>query len=159
MYLSKTSPVSEDKWIDLFVKSMEGQLIPIWGVNTSEVKFYGRSNIIEDKDHWYSEGNEIDILADTAFKFISFVRVDPNVTFLSGRHRVNATLVCQGKLDQLYSNVDHRADAELRKDVVDLLFKHLDNETNYSGYNIIDQSENKDMQPFHTCELNFIITY
>ena len=104
MIYTKTFPVSEDKFIDRLITSMENNLLDTWGVLTSEVKFYGRCDLIDDKYYWYSGKNE-EVLSDTRFKFISYVKVQDEVSYINTLHRVNATLVCQGRLNDLYSSI------------------------------------------------------
>jgi hypothetical protein len=159
MIISKTSPVSEDKWIHRLLVSMERVLLSSWsGVSTAEAKFYGRADFIDGKYYFHTGNKNLEVLTDKHYKFLSFVAVDQNASFSIGKHNIPARLVCQGNLKSLYPSITHRADAELRKSVIEVLLLHCDM-PQYLGYNIIAQDNLKDMQPFHTFELNFNIVY
>lgn len=160
MKISRTNPVSEDKFIDRLINQMENELLDIWGVTTDEVAFYGRVEKDGDKVFWLdANGKEVDVNSNDKLKFVSYVTTLGNVQFLNQRHSVYAKLVCQGDVKALYPTITHRADAELRKHLQELLFARLDDYTNYEGFDVVDQSENKNAIPFHTFELNFIIKY
>jgi len=156
MIYSKTNPVSEDAWIDRLLFAMEAILLPKWGAASGECKFFGRSEKIDDKDVFYTGGGMIDIYTDDRFKFISYVACEPDMRFDRGLRRITSKLVCQANLVELYPLISHRADAELRKDIEDILIMHTE-PTEYKGFAIVDQSEITGMQPFHTVKFNFEI--
>jgi hypothetical protein len=70
--------------------------------------------------------------------------------------RTVSRLICQANLKTLYPLISHRADAELRYDIESVLMMHME-PSDYKGYTIIDQSNIKEMQPFHTVKFNFEI--
>jgi hypothetical protein len=133
---------------------MESQLLTIWSADTGDCLFYGRSEKIGEKDMFYQSGNFKDIYGDSSKKFVSFVRVSLEMTYRNYRRVFNGKLVCQANLSELYSSITHRADAELRRDVEQVLILRC-GKNNYVGHTIINQNKVKDMHPFHTVEFNF----
>lgn len=144
----------EDAWIHRLLTLMESQLLTTWSADTGDCLFYGRSEHIEGKDMFYQSGKFIDIYASDKYKFVSFVRIAPEMTYQNYRRVYSGKLVCQGSLSDLYSSITHRADAEMRKDLERVLLLRC-GINNYKGFTIIDQDKVKDMHPFHTVEFNF----
>jgi len=155
MIYSKSNPVYEDAWIHRLLVGMETILIPKWNVLTATCKFISRIEILNGKEVFYYNGNYMDILTDDRVNFVSHVSVDSNMRHVDLLKRFNATLVCQANLKTLYPTITHRADAELRKDIEDVLMMHVE-PTEYKGFTF-NQSDIKDMQPFHTVKFNFEI--
>lgn len=159
MIINKTNPVAEDLWIKKLLVSMEGQILPLWtAASSSDCLFYGRTENVDDKDYFYQDGKFKDVYTDRDKMFISFIRTSPDMNFENGQRKILSHLVCQADLAKLYPDISHRADAEIRKDCENVLFKHCEL-SQYLGHTIVSQSKLKDMQPFHTFELNFYITF
>ena len=154
MIISKTSPVLEDEWIHRLLTLMESQLLTTWSADTGDCLFYGRAERVGDKDVFFQSSKFKDIETNDKVKFVSFVRVAPEMNYRNYRSVHTAKLVCQGNLSKLYPSITHRADAELRRDVERVLLLKC-GKNNYTGFTIIDQNNIKDMHPFHTVEFNF----
>ena len=151
----KTSPVGVDKKIDGMQRYMENHLPDTWGVSSITCLFYGRAELLDEKNIWYTSGIDyVQLGFDDRYNFVSYFVVDAKSEYNNGRFSNKGFLYCHGKLDQLYSDVTHSADEELRQDVLNIIYRFHD-----TGRILGSEKINDLKHPKHSFRIELEILY
>jgi len=123
---TKTSPVGIDIPIQKLQIKLYAYLSALW--STANYKSYGRVyvNDVADKSTpmvHVSGNNYHDVLPDKKYSAMSFMFVSDNVPVNGRMYAANVSLIFFGNLTSLKPTKTHRADEEVRNDILVLLEK------------------------------------
>ncbi len=151
----KTNPVGIDKFIDRLQILQQREFPTLFGVSETTCLFYGRAEKLDDKFIIYISGNNYkEIGFDNEYNFISYIILDGISDHTKGITKQRCELYCHGNLPNLYSTITHRADEELRNEILEQL-QRLVEFSLIKGTEIIE----KELQPFHSFKIIFDATY
>ena len=171
MLVTKTSPVGIDYSLQLLQTELHDRLLTTWGIDTSTYKAYGRcyrkpadaGYIVAN----YDSGTEYTSLFDDTLKAMSFFGQSP-ATRLDQKESTEVHLVFFVNLALLKPSIAHRADEEVRKDVISIFAPALYGFA-YQGFDITIESalreyrgnwkKTLDMHPFHCFRINLKVLY
>lgn len=171
MLVTKTAPVGIDYALQQLQTELHAALLTRWAIADAEYKAYGRcyrkptdqGNIIAN----YDSGTEYTRMFDDTLKAVSFFGQSP-VTRLDQKESTEVHLVFFVNLAKLKPLIAHRADEEVRKDVISLFAPALYGFA-YTGFEITIEnvlreyraSWNKiiDMHPWHCFRINLKVLY
>lgn len=176
MLIQKTNP----KGIDLSIQKLQSyihtELTTLWGV-TDTFECYARASRNRTSDGFIAEvltsGKSYkEVYWNDALAAISFFGTGTRSTSELGQLKTDVHLVFFTNLTKLKPSIVHRADEEVRKDVINACMKGdygftlesvetgLDNVLReYPGSRRDDRLIGVDMQPKHCFRLNFSILY
>jgi len=181
MLIKKQNPVGIDKCIESLNRDMHDYLIKAWGIKNHQdmYKAYGRvyRNAKESgyvPEFYDGNGEYSETLLDDKINALSFFGIDNMTTANNATQRkVNVHFVVIVNLEELMSNVKHRADVEIQKAVDDVLqigsygfiiksgpitgIERVFEE--YPGMNRDSIKYKADMYPWHCFRYNLELTY
>lgn len=171
MLVTKTGPVGIDYGLQELQTELHTRLLTKWSITTDEYKAYGRCyRKPTDKGYVavnYDSGTEYAMMIDDSLKAISFFGQSPT-TRLDQKESTEVHLVFFVNLAKLKPSIAHRADEEVRKDVISLFAPALYGFA-YQGFEITIESTlreyrgswNKilDMHPWHCFRINLKVLY
>lgn len=181
MLITKTNPVGIDAKIQELQTKLHTKLLEVWGISSDKYKCLGRcARNLKGEGHiaeLYVGNNEYrDVYWDDSLSAISFFGLN-NVPI---RHnvieRAYVHLVFFVKLTDLKPSITHRADEEVRQDVLNIIgsslfgFKYESLELSLANvlkeYPASWRTADKytslkvvDMHPLHCFRLNFFVQY
>lgn len=178
MLLTKTNPVGIDIPLQRFQTYLHGRLVSKWAIADDTVyRCYGRAYRNQTTDGYIAENYEgsskyKEVYWDSSLTAISFFGVTPKSTFDTGNESVDVHLVFFVNLETLKPAITHRADEEVRKDIINviaeksygLVFQGIDTGIEnvlreYPGSRRNDRLKFVDMHPVHCFRLNFKLNY
>lgn len=179
MLITKTNPVGEDVPIQKLQSFIHGQLVTKWGLagaNDTLYQCYGKAYRNKQDNAYiaevYTGSNEYkEVYWNDELKAISWFGLSGAI-----RHdiieQVAVHLVFFVNLEKLKPSITHRADAEVRKDVLDIIgsgrfgLKYESTELwienvlrEYPGSRRDDRLKAVDMHPIHCFRLNFQLKF
>jgi hypothetical protein len=171
MLVTKTNPVGIDYGIQTLQTDLHDALLTKWGISSSEYKAYGRCYRKPTDTGYivanYDSGAEYTGLFDDTLKAISFFGQSP-ITRLDQKESTEVHLVFFVNLVALKPSITHRADEEVRKDVISLIGPASYGFA-YTGFDITIESVLReyraswhklmDMHPFHCFRINLKVQY
>jgi len=151
----KTLPQGIDTWIDRFQKQQERELPLLFGVDANTCLFYGRTEKIGNKIVVYNTSTKyVDVGFDNKYSFISYFVLGDTFNSNGLLQSNDASLVVHSDLNKMYPSISHRADEEIRQDMIKFVHKFIEPQ---------DMRETKiirsELQPFHSFIINFKINY
>jgi hypothetical protein len=181
MLIQKTGAVGIDRHVQLLQSDVHGKLLTKWGIDTATYESYGRVSRNKTADGYIAEvftGNAT--LGETDYKevywndllsAISFFTVADRVE-VDQMHKVDVGLIFFVNVQKLKPTITHRADEEVRIDVVNAVGKYsygfeytgyetgIDNVLReYPGSRKSEGLKAVDMQPVHSFRINFSLVY
>jgi len=170
---TKENPIGIDIPIQNLQKYLYGKLCKIWGISEDEYTSYCRVYRNQTKDgyipEFYKGNNEYsESLPDDRVSALSFFSMTEKATNNMGAITQNVALIFSVNIEKLNKNVPHRADEEIRQDVIELVnsrlfgFEFLSIETGIK--NVFKEYKTEgikfnDMHPYHCFRLNLKIKY
>jgi hypothetical protein len=123
----KNNPIGMDYYIQQAQSRLYDELCRVWG--TTDYNCYGRVDRIKDTNGAYSayvtgaDGKLTDAYWDASKKAVSFFGVSGPIQHMGGKanHRADIHLVFFVNLKSLKPGITHRADEEVRLDVLNAL--------------------------------------
>lgn len=171
MIYTKTNPVGIDIPIDNLNLKIANYLYSIWSLTDSNSDFYGRVYRNKTKSGYIPEGfvtTYKDVLFNTKKNCTSFFYVNGQPSNDLGNWTANIVHVLQILLDQVYPDITHRADEEIRKDlnsIYDLQpFQFILNRFSHNISEVfidfdINLKDYYDMQPLFNLRLDLTLNY
>ena len=179
MLLTKTSPVGIDIPLQRFQTWLHNQLAAKWQLSNDDPSFkcYGRCYRNQTTDGYIAEnyegnGNYAEVYFDDRLKAISFFGITPTERFEIGAQLTEVHLIFFVDLKKLKPEINHRADEEVQKDILNAAGngKYGFNLTSistgienvlreYPGSRRDDRLKYMDMSPRHCFRLNFSLNY
>lgn len=171
MLVTKTSPVGIDYSLQLLQTELHDRLLTRWNIDTSTYKAYGRC-YRKPTDAGYvavnfESGTEYARMVNDELKAISFFGQSPT-TKLDQKESTEVHLVFFVNLALLKPSITHRADEEVRKDVISLFAPALYGFA-YQGFDITIEAvlreyrgswtKTIDMHPWHCFRINLKVLY
>jgi len=166
----KTNPVGIDSVIQDFLEFMHDRLLRKWSIQSDKYKCYGRCYKNRKTNGFvaelYTSGKDYkDAYWEDSLTALSFFGVN-DVRDFKGNQRTEIHLVFFVNIDKIYTDKTHRADEEIRSDVLNIISESTFN-TALSG--IVTGVEaslreytgslgallNLDMHPTHVFRMNF----
>lgn len=176
MLITKTAPVGLDIAIQAVQTKLHTALLLKWGIDTADYRCYGRC-YRNKQDNGYiaenyeGEGQYKEVYWDDTLKAISFFGSSAN-TQMDINSKVDVHLIFFVNLAKLKPAILHRADEEVRQDVVSVIGKNsfglelqsietwLENVLReYPGSRRDNRLNAVDMQPQHCFRINFTMYY
>lgn len=177
MLIQKTNPVGIDKIIQLFQAYIHSSLTAKWNI-TDAYQCYARASRNQTDDGYIAEVLQAGTNSYAAVVFNSrhaaqsFFGTSTRSENVNGMFQTDVHLVFFVNLENLKPSITHRADEEVRKDVINACssglfgFELQEVETGlenvlreYPGSRRNEGLKFIDMQPIHCFRLNFSITY
>lgn len=174
--MTKTGPVGIDIALQDLQTHLHTQLLSLWGIDSSAYKCYGRCYRNRSADGYIAENYEgnreyREVYWDDSLKVVSFFGTGPK-TERKTLDTTDVHLVFFVNVAAVKSSVSHRADEEVRADVIKLVgsnpygFEYQSTEVylenvlrEYPGSRRDKRLNAVDMQPVHCFRLNFSTTY
>lgn len=178
MLVSKISPVGIDYRLQQLQTELHDRLLPKWNIGDGEYKSYGRC-YKKPSDNGYlavnheggGEYSEVRWDDNTGLKAMSFFGQSPRVGF-NQWEKTEVHLVYFVNLSTLKPTIEHRADEEVRKDVISLFAPALYG-FEYNGFEIYLENVLReypgsrrdkrlsivDMHPYHCFRINLKVQY
>jgi hypothetical protein len=176
MLITKTNPQGIDFMLQQLQTMLHDSLLLKWGISSADYKCYGRcyrnryqyGYVAEN----YEGGREYkEVYWDDALKVLSFFGTSQRVIF-EGSEKADVHLVFFVNLEKIKPSVVHRADEEVRKDVIELL-RVSNYGLSYEGYEVYvenvlreypgsrrdDRLTAVDMHPTHCFRINLSSIY
>lgn len=181
MLIQKTNPVGIDFVLQKFQSHIHARLLTAWVGDLPTVaddyKSYARASRNKTDDGYIAEvlqtGNSYkEVYWDNAFAAISFFGTGQRMNNETGQLQTDVHLVYFVNLNKIKPDIAHRADEEVRKDVLNacsngvfgFMFQGLELSIEnvlreYPGSRRDERLKFVDMQPVHCFRLNFTINY
>jgi hypothetical protein len=181
MLIQSSSPSGRNRYIQRLQAALYSSLKSKWGLadddTTYECYEAAYRNTDEKSGEYVAEiftvGNEYkEVYWNDNLAAISFFSVGDNVTVEAGIHKVDVALIFFCNLVRLKPSISHRADEEVRQDVITLFgqgllgFAYKGYETSltnvlreYPGSRRDDRLRVVDMQPVHCFRINLQLSY
>lgn len=178
MLIQKTNPVGVDLVIQKLQKTIHDSLIDKWGISVSaDYEAYARASRNKTDDGYIAEvlttGNAYkEVYWNEALTAISFFGSSTRSTQELGNLNTDVHLVFFVNLGKAKPSITHRADEEVRKDVINacefgsfgFLLESVETGLEnilreYPGSRRDDRLKAVDMQPVHCFRLNFSLSY
>ena len=175
MLVTKTNPVGIDYSLQLLQTELHDALLTKWSLSDSDYKAYGRCYRKPTENGYiavnYESANEYkEVYADDTVKALSFFGQSPRVQ-LDQKESTDVHLVFFVNLAALKPSVTHRADEEVRRDVISVIGPGLYGFA-YTGFELFVENvlreypgtlRNKisivDMHPWHCFRINLKVLY
>lgn len=171
MLFIKDNPIGIDKPIQKLQQHLYGQLIKVWGVNEKDYKCYGRAYKNQMANGYRPEvyvgaKEYADTFFDDTISASSFFVAKDKADFGTGMTSTTVSLIFCVNLSKLKPEVMHRADEEIRQDVMnrcDMFGFSLSSVT--TGISNVFLEFNpasikfRDMHPFHCFRLDLSLSY
>lgn len=176
MLVTKTDPVGIDYAIQVFNTDLHAALLTKWNISTNDYKAYGRCYRTPSPNGYtavnYESANEYkEVYVDDNLKALSFFGQSP-VVRLDQKESTDVHLVFFVNLAALKTSITHRADEEVRRDVISV-FAPAAHGFAYTGFelfidNVLREYPGSrrdgrlsivDMQPWHCFRINLKILY
>lgn len=176
MLITKTNPTGADWYIQELQTKLHTKLLVEWNISSDDYKCYGRCYRNKSDDGYiaqnYEASNEYkEVYWDDTLKAISFFGVG-NTANLSVGANANVHLVFFVNLAALAPAISHRADEEVRQQVlnaigsnafgfsVDSVETSIENVLReYSGSRRDERLKYVDMHPIHCFRINLTLNY
>lgn len=176
MLISKTSPAGIDYKLQELQTLLHDSLLTKWGINTSAYKCYGRCYRNKtDKgyiaENYEGSGEYKEVYWDDSLAAISFFGTGVKTKY-DAYEATDVHLVFFVNLATLKSSITHRADEEVKADVIDLIkpatygFEYIGFETGldnvlreYPGSRRDERLTIADMHPVHCFRINMTTLY
>lgn len=176
MLITKTSPTGIDNAIQKLQTDLHTKLVTLWG-NSDLYECYGRC-YKNKKDNGYvaelfTSGNDYkDAYWNDSLNALSFFSVSDKVEADKGQAKTNVSIIFFVNLTKLKPTITHRADEEVRQDVILSIgtnsfgFHYMGFETgidnvlrDFPGSRKDDGLKAVDMQPIHAFRINLSLIY
>ncbi len=177
MLITKTNPTGIDNAIQKLQEDLHGKLLTKWGINTNLYQSYGRCYKNKTKDGYVAElftgGKDYkDAYWNDNLNAISFFSVADKIEAGMGQAKTKVSIIFFVNLSKLKPSITHRADEEVRQDVIRSIGTHSYGFT-YEGFetgieNVLREYpgsrrdkglEAVDMQPVHSFRINLSLIY
>jgi hypothetical protein len=179
MLITKTNPVGIDVPVKKFQTFLHGRLKTAWSLETDDPLYrcYGRCYRNQTSDgyiaeNYEGENNYKEVYLDDALKAISFFGIGQRLNSDTGKLVTDVHLVFFVNLASLKASITHRADEEVKRDVLNacdngmfgFTFESIETGLQnvlreYPGSRRDDRLKFVDMQPKHCFRLNFSLNY
>jgi hypothetical protein len=174
MLIVKTNPVGRDKEIQRIQARVYHALVSAWGLTDDDTVYecYGRCYKNKEKNGYVAEvftaGKDYkEVYWNDNLRAISFFREDDKVENALGEGKTRLALIFFVDLSKLKPSIAHRADEEVRLDVIKLFGLELESvETGvdnvlreFSGTRKTDLAIKGDQHPVHCFRLNLNIIF
>lgn len=179
MLLTKTNPVGVDVPIQKFQEYLHTKLVTKWGISGDNTVYrcYGRCYRNKTADGYIAEnyegyGKYAEVYWDSKLSAISFFGVGPSIDVDAGMQVADVHLVFFVNAALLKPSITHRADEEIRKDVLQIcgmgmysfslegITTGIENVLReYPGSRRDDRLTAADMHPAHCFRLNFKVRF
>lgn len=176
MLRQRTAPIGMDYHIQQLQNKLHAELLTIWGIDTALYECYDRC-YRNKKDEGYTaeffEGgkNYKEVYWDDKLAAVSFFGQSGEIT-RDVKSIADVHLVFFVNLLKLKPSITHRADAEVRTDVENIVGRYSNGFTyegmelwlenvlsDYSGSRRDNRLKTVDMHPIHCFKLNFTLRY
>lgn len=177
MLVTKTGPVGIDYNLQLLQTDLHAQLLTKWSITTDDYKSYGRCYRKPTDAGYiaasYTTGDEYEEMKfdDNTLKAFSFFGQSPKVNF-NNIEVTEVHLIFFVDLKALKPSIAHRADEEVRKDVISFISSatygfayngfeiYLENVLReYPGSRRDSRLSIVDMHPYHCFRINLKVQY
>lgn len=180
MLIQKTNPAGVDVSLQKFQAFIHSRLLAAWEIeteNTSVYECYGRASRNKTSDGYIAEvfkqaNSYKEVYLNKALHASSFFGLGARVNNENGTCTTDVHLVFFTDLEKLKPSIAHRADEEVRKDVLNACTDGLYGFTlesvetgvenalrEYPGSRRDERLVYADMHPYHCFRLNFSLTY
>lgn len=163
--IAKTNPKMLDEVIDYIQDELERVLaFENWENNHRAYKTPIANERLFKAEVYGGNGNYKECFFDDYFNATSFFIEEDNAEMRNGKINQSCSFIFQCKLNALYPEIEHRADQELRADLLNV-FMNLDDRVSFDGFDLgidnvyreFDKSNLKyhDFGDFHVIRINF----
>lgn len=178
MLIAIDNPVGIDAQVVKLQEKINSSLTTKWGIVDSQYKCYGRAYKYKADDGYTakvydsSTGDYVDVYFDDSVSAVSFVSVADKVNIEKGQGHTQCALIFFVNLSKVKPTITHRADEEVRRDVIKLVgwasygFAVTGEETGienvlreYPGLRRDKKLTNLDLQPLHAFRINLNLIY
>jgi hypothetical protein len=177
MLVTKTSPIGIDWHIAQLQSYLHDGLVKRWKVQQSDYIAYGRCYRNKVNEGYVAEnyeggGTYKEVYWESGQTVMSFFGISGNITHKAPKSEANVHLVYFADLSKLKPSITHRADEEVRQDVITLLgyskFSFVYQGMDFGIENVLreypgsrrdDRLKYVDMHPVHAFRINLKILF